>query len=161
MIKVVERPAVSRKPPVDLQDHHGQCEINYHRCMALMPGCRAGAKEWSFSVDATLRVDVQISVHESGPYTTTADITQHSHGAVYLPPPRLRVRLYHDAQMAEVVGWNRERHWQARYQYPNKNMYQPDEKLSLNRFLGDLLAHCKKLGIAPNAICESIRINRN
>lgn len=161
MIKVVERPEVSRKPAVDLQDHHGQCEINYHRCMALMPGCRSGAREWAFTVDAKPRIDVQVIVHEAAPYTTTVDIIQRYRDAVYLQAPRLRVRLYHDAQMAEVVGWNRDRHWLPRYLYPNKNMYQPDEKLSVNRFLGDLLMHCKKLGIAANPICESIRINKN
>jgi uncharacterized protein YqiB (DUF1249 family) len=47
------------------------------------------------------------------------------------------------------------------YSYPNPNMYQPDEKLALNRFLGELLFHCRKLGIARNVICESIRINKN
>lgn len=161
MVKVLERPEVNRKPPVDLQDHHGQCEINYHRCMALMPGCRSGERVWSFAVEEAPRIDVHITLCEAAPYTTTVDIVPSYRDAVYLQAPKLRVRLYHDAQMAEVIGWNRQRHWLPRYHYPNKNMYQRDEKLSLNRFLGDLLAHCKKLGIATSAICESIRINRN
>lgn len=161
MIRVVERPEESRKPSVDLQGHHGQCEMNYHRCMSLMPGCRIGQQEWLLSVDAKPPTDVHVMVHEAAPYTTTVDIRLRYPEATYLQAPRLRVRLYHDVQMAEVIGWNRERHWLPRYRYPNKNMYQPDEKLSLNRFLGDFLAHCKKLGIAAGPICESIRINKN
>jgi uncharacterized protein len=152
---------VNRIPPVDLQAHLGQCEINYHRCMALMPGCRGERWEWSLSVDQKSSLDVHVAVHESAPHTTTVDIRLRYQEAVYLQPPRLRVRLYHDAQLAEVVGWNRERQWLPRYQYPNKNMYQRDEKVSLNRFLGDLLVHCRKLGMVASPICESIRINKN
>jgi uncharacterized protein len=152
---------MSRYPPVDLQGHLGQCEVNYHRCLELMPGCRADRTEWSLAVDAKSFVEVDVAVHELATHTTTVDIRLRYRDAIYLQPPRLRVRLYHDAQLAEVVGWNRERQWLPRYPYPNKNMYQRDEKLSLNRFLGDLLVHCRKLGMVANPICESIRINKN
>ena len=161
MIKVLERPMLHRKTSVDLQEHHGQCEINYHRCMALIPGCRTGNESWRFTMDVQPQVDVLVKLLEDAPYTTTVEITQCNQDAVYLQSPRLRVRLYHDAEMAEVIGWNRDRHWLPKYPYPNKGMYQPDEKLSLNRFLADLLVHCRKLGIAANPICESIRINKN
>ena len=34
----------------------------------------------------------------------------------------------------------------ARYQYPNRNMYQEDEKSQQNRFLADWLEHCLQNG---------------
>ncbi len=54
----------------------------------------------------------------------------------------LDVRLYHDAAVAEVVGWKGRRYFKARNEYPNRNMDQCDEKAQLNQFLGELLEFC-------------------
>lgn len=54
----------------------------------------------------------------------------------------IQVRLYHDATVAEVIGWEGQRKFEARNDYPNKKMYQTDEKAQLNRFLGELLERC-------------------
>lgn len=78
-----------------------------------------------------------------------------------LAAPQLRVRLYHDVEMAEVIAWDNHRHWLPVYTYPNRRMYLPDEKLAINRFLGEWLSHCLKLGIACDGVCESIRNNGN
>ncbi len=59
----------------------------------------------------------------------------------YLETPRMRVHLYHDVRMAEVTDFQRQRHFHGRYRYPNAQMHQPDEKLQLNRFLGEWLEH--------------------
>lgn len=151
----------SRATAVDLRAHHAQCEINYHHCMALMPDCRGGRESWAFDLDTAVEpLRVSLRLVEAAPYTSTIDLVQETPTSVFLEWPRLRVRLYHDAAMAEVVGWNRHRHWLPVYQYPNKEMYLPDEKMALNRFLGDWLVHCRKLGIACDSFCESIRINK-
>lgn len=60
--------------------------------------------------------------------------------------PKLTVRLYHDARMAEVIGWQRHRYLKARYEYPNRQMYQSDEKAQFNQFLGEWLSHCLDQG---------------
>lgn len=52
------------------------------------------------------------------------------------------VRLYHDADVAEVVKCQHHRQFNSRYEYPNKNMHQVDEKARINQFLGELIAHC-------------------
>lgn len=161
MVKVLERSRVKQSLTVSLPDHHSRCEINYHLCMALFPGCRGEQTLWSFSLDTVRETAVRVELEEAAPYTSTLLITQTYLAPFYLQAPQLRVRLYHDVGMAEVIAWNRHRHWRPVYQYPNPNMYQPDEKMALNRFLGELLVHCRKLGIARNAICESIRINKN
>lgn len=161
MVKVLERNRAKQSLTVSLPDHHARCELNYHHCMALFPDCRGEKKVWSFALDTLKETLVRVELEEVAPYTSTLLITQSYLAPLYFQAPQLRVRLYHDVGMAEVIGWNRHRHWRPVYSYPNPNMYQPDEKLALNRFLGELLFHCRKLGIARNVICESIRINKN
>ncbi|WP_121345194.1 DUF1249 domain-containing protein, partial [Pseudomonas aeruginosa] len=67
-------------------------------------------------------------------------------GLPWLPAPRLEVRVYHDARMAEVIGAEQARRLMAIYPYPNQAMHQPDEKNQLNLFLGEWLAHCLACG---------------
>ncbi len=52
------------------------------------------------------------------------------------------VRLYHDADVAEVVKCQHHRQFSSRYEYPNEEMHQIDEKARINQFLGELLSHC-------------------
>ena len=63
------------------------------------------------------------------------------------------VRLYHDANVAEVVKCQRYQAFAPRYEYPNVDMHQIDEKVQMNRFLGALLNHCLSHGrVAGNVI---------
>lgn len=127
-----------------------------------------------------------LSVQESAPYTTTVHIavysrlknqvawTKHSHkqpassvgvrlSLAELPPTlklySLDVRLYHDATVAEVIAWQGHRRFQARNEYPNRHMYQRDEKAQLNGFLGELLAACLKEGRVMHNVMSSIAID--
>ena len=149
------------KPLDGLMNHHTQCELNYHRCLALVPGYRDGEMQWSFEIDGAKGVKVRLTLLEAAPYTSTIELAQDFLEDSFVQPCRLKVRLYHDVEMAEVVAWDRHRHWHPVYEYPNKAMYQPDEKMVLNRFLGELLYFCRKLGIAQAGACESIRISKN
>lgn len=153
-------PRVRRPAPPSLTDHHACCELNYHLCMTLFPGCREGRTDWIFSLDTPQAMVVHAHLEESAPYTTTLVIQPSYLAPFYLQAPRLRVRLYHDADMAEVIAWNRHHRWLPVYDYPNPQMYMRDEKQALNRFLSALLGHCRKLGIASGSVCEWIRINR-
>jgi uncharacterized protein YqiB (DUF1249 family) len=54
----------------------------------------------------------------------------------------LDIRLYHDAQLAEVVSSRGCRQFAARHEYPNQHMHQCDEKAQLNQFLGELIGFC-------------------
>ena len=54
----------------------------------------------------------------------------------------LDVRLYHDAQLAEVVSSKGCSQFKARHDYPNQQMHQCDEKSQLNQFLSELIAFC-------------------
>ena len=123
-----------------------------------MPGIRKSEGPWLFNLGQN-EIEIRIQLLEAAPYTTTVEIVQFTLNPEYnnFSSPRIRMRLYHDVEMAEVIGWDHHRHWLPIYTYPNRRMYLPDEKLAINRFLGDWLGHCLKLGVACDRICESIR----
>ena len=56
--------------------------------------------------------------------------------------PRMSVRLYHDARMAEVISSQDVHQVKPRYDYPNKHMHQQDEKQQINQFLNEWLHLC-------------------
>ncbi len=142
----------SHKPLIDLKKHHSLCELNFHRCLALVPGVREEVQDWSFFVGANRQLQVRIQRVELAPYTTTLEIHQEQTGGTLYSAACWRIRLYHDVHMAEISSWNRHQHWLPQYDYPNKHMYQPDEKLALNRFFGEWLEHCRKQGMAADNI---------
>ncbi len=141
---------VKARYKVDLARQHAQCEANYARLRQLMP--RGLDDQHSFSVrvgDGLWRTRIQVV--ERSPYTTTVQLFRTDAGALapnWLAVPRLTVRLYHDARMAEVLAWERHRRIRPRYDYPNRAMYQSDEKAQINRFLGEWLALCLHQGYA-------------
>ena len=60
--------------------------------------------------------------------------------------PRMSIRLYHDARMAEVISSQDITQVQPRYDYPNKHMHQQDEKQQINQFLHEWLHLCLEHG---------------
>jgi uncharacterized protein YqiB (DUF1249 family) len=61
--------------------------------------------------------------------------------------PRMSIRLYHDARMAEVISSQDIFQVKPRYDYPNKNMHQQDEKQQINQFLNEWLHLCLEHGL--------------
>ena len=59
---------------------------------------------------------------------------------------RMSIRLYHDARMAEVISSQDIFQVKPRYDYPNKNMHQQDEKQQINQFLNEWLHLCLEHG---------------
>lgn len=139
--------AVNRRYIPDLRKTLTDCEVNYHRLTRLLPRLEQ-EQEWRFGVEAAtdqLR-QVSISVVERSKYTTTVEVAQESLLANWVPKPCLTVRLYHDAQMAEVLAFRANHQWSGTYDYPNAQMYQPDEKAQQNSFLGEWLEFCLRTG---------------
>jgi uncharacterized protein YqiB (DUF1249 family) len=62
------------------------------------------------------------------------------------------IRLYHDAQSAEVVEVRNETRFKEVYEYPNPRMRARDEKAQVNRFLGEYLAMCLRYGLAAEQV---------
>lgn len=149
-----------KKYAVNLHNHLAICELNYQQFMRLLPGVREGTQAWVFGAGNTVSTSgdqahfsVSITTQEVSRYTTTVDVEQ-SHPL--LKSPKIRVRLYHDAQVAEIIEWDGHRHWQPQYVYPNPKMYQPDEKVALNRFLCDWLMFCHSKGFVTGIKCDEI-----
>lgn len=126
----------------DLKSLQGECSANYLRLVRLVGDMEAGQRrDIALRGDKTYFGDLHLYIHEQAPYTTMVDVSQTGPLDAVLEGPRMRVHLYHDVRMAEVTDFQRERHFNGRYRYPNARMHQPDEKLQLNRFLGEWLAH--------------------
>lgn len=70
------------------------------------------------------------------PITSTNNVLTHS------LHPRMSIRLYHDARMAEVISSQDIYQVKPRYDYPNKRMHQQDEKQQINQFLNEWLHLC-------------------
>ncbi len=60
--------------------------------------------------------------------------------------PRMTIRLYHDARMAEVISSQDICQVKPRYDYPNAQMHQQDEKQQINQFLNEWLHLCLHQG---------------
>ena len=105
------------------------------------------ANQTLIEVSQMLYMTYQIQVAEVTKYTTLVDICQSDDIPVF-PLPKMSVRLYHDARVAEVCECAHLKRVRARYDYPNDKMVQQDEKLQRNRFLGDWLSFCLRHGIS-------------
>ncbi|SDL04686.1 hypothetical protein SAMN05192555_102266 [Franzmannia pantelleriensis] len=126
----------------DLKTLQGECTANYLRLTRLLGELDAGeVREIALQGRDTRFGSLWLEVLERAPYTTILRVSQSGVLDAFIDPPRMRVHLYHDVRMAEVTDFQRQRHFRGRYRYPNPRMHQPDEKLQLNRFLGEWLEH--------------------
>ena len=145
------RPGRGQKYNMDLPAHMAECDANYLRLNKLFPDM-AETDRAAITLELNgQRLWVCMEVLERSPYTTLIRLSQHP-DAPWNHRARMTVRLYHDARSAEVVEYQGKKHFlRAVYDYPNKDMRQPDEKAQINRFLGEYLAHCLSHGVATEA----------
>lgn len=133
---------------VDLAELMRVYETNYAKLNALLP---PQPNRGDVRCYQAASMTYQLEVGEVTKYTTLVDICQSDDIPVF-PLPKMSVRLYHDARVAEVCRSDDLQRIQARYEYPNAQMVQRDEKAQLNRFLGDWLTFCLKHGIRRTPI---------
>lgn len=126
----------------NLKTLQGECTANYVRLLRLLGNSEAGE---TLEIPLTGRNQrfgaLHLDVLERAPYTTILRVSQSGVLDDIIDTPRMLVHMYHDVRMAEVTDFQRQRHFKGRYRYPNARMHQPDEKLQLNRFLGEWLDH--------------------
>ncbi len=138
---------VQSRYSVDLVDLHALCESNYLRLRRVFP-------DYENTNERTVRIgdkgSLSLSVSERSRYTTTFHLTHLSALSTPFGGVQLHVRLYHDARMAEVLGFQKHRQLEGRYPYPNQQMYQRDEKQQQNRYLAELLAFSLAEGHDPS-----------
>ena len=153
------------KHNVDLRKQQAAASSNYVRLLKLIPQLREqDSYSFSLHIPGSIGADtlVDTNVTERGPYTTLLQIHQsllstaqpsqsetESHDSDWNQlPADMSIRIYHDAQMAEIVDFKGVRHFKSSYSYPNKQMLLPDEKQQVNYFLGEWLNYCLKFGVA-------------
>ena len=154
-----------RSYSVDLIKQMAECDANYIRLLKLIPDlrtyrsrsvCEAENKNDQKLVEFVIADDhdgsgetvVDVRLVETFKYTTTLEITQRPAAGKWLTNPTMQVRIYHDACTAEVTAYQNHRNFQPRYSQPNPRMYHRDEKMQVNNFLGEWLAHCWRAGRA-------------
>ena len=141
----------------DLITDMAECDANYIRLRKLFPDMDAKS-HLKFGVQSKTRegANVAIKVTERCAYTTMLNIAISSEGdEVFIKWPNLDVRIYHDVRSAEVTRFDRHRNFRYRYPTPNINMFQPDEKSQINKFLGELLTHCIEHGYSLDPLAFS------
>ncbi len=140
---------------VNLSEQMAHCEANYARLLKLMPTFDE-CEHWHYDVQAGSQTwQIHLRVTERAPYTTTLEVCQQDTLHHWGSSPTLQVRLYHDARMAEVVSCQGHRRVLPRYDYPNRQMYQQDEKAQFNRFLSDWLSHSLAHGQSRSRVSQS------
>lgn len=156
---------------VDLKGFMARCEANYWRLQRVFP---AMDREQSRCVGiaaqgrANAAVNVVIEVTERTPYTTLLFIREERAGSNEVKPstnkasamfwaqmPSLKVRLYHDAKLAEVTAFENARRVRPKNVYPNNKMVQRDEKAQWNRFLEEWLSLCIEHGYVAKRPAET------
>ena len=125
---------------VDLPSHLAECDANYHRLLRLFATLRERDEHRIALPMAGDSAHVVFTVNERGPYTTLLHIAVVGADRwLDVTSPELTVRAYHDAKSAEVVAYQDQNRFHGVYEYPNTRMRQRDEKVQLNRFLGEFL----------------------
>ncbi len=119
------------------------CSKNY---ISLLQWVRACEHNTPVVIDLNQAGHVRLSLVQSGRYTADLTFTQQGQHPL-LGTTELRIRLYHDVRLAEVTKAQTCRQPEARNNYPNKAMHQPDEKYQWNRFLADWLQHLTRYGV--------------
>lgn len=146
-----------RRARIDLSSHMALCDGNYRKVFKLFPGlldapARGEPRRFVLPV-ADAGIAVQVDVLEQTPYTTLVRLTYGLHPALQsLTEPRLTVRLYHDAESAEVIEYQSQRRFAGVYDYPNPAMRAPDEKTQINALLGEYLSHCLTNGVSAESV---------
>jgi hypothetical protein len=120
-------------------------ECNYIRLRNLVPDLDAMPAEVVSRIEGVL--DLHLRIVERCKFTTTLRLTYLFHDQEgCFPAPDMQVRMYHDAQVGEVISCGRRRG--VRHASYNRmfNRYSLDEKWRMNRFLQKWLGYCLMQG---------------
>ena len=123
------------------------CETNYIKLSKLVKGLELGARvTYGLQNESAHLGKIRLEIKEVSRYTNLVLLEQIQSSGRWLNNPKLTVRLYHDARMAEVISAINHPRVEAVNGYPNKKMHLPDEKLQLNQFLSEWLGFCVRYG---------------
>ena len=132
----------------DLVADAAECDANYIRLRRLFPDMDSEDDvEFGIRTLTEEGATVVLKIEERCPFTTMISVNVTAErDEPFIRWPSLEVRIYHDVKAAEVIRFERHRNFRFRYPTPNENMFQPDEKSQINRYLGELLTYCIRHG---------------
>lgn len=112
------------------------CSGNYQLILQWLPQKAVQGNQWTITGGIG---ELTVSLIESTRYTQLIEISRSCISVDFAAQPKVLVRVYHDAQLAEVLTSQQIFKLLPVYDYPNPSMHQPDEKYQLNAFLGEIL----------------------
>lgn len=137
---------------VDLQHLQTVCALNYGRLRRLLPGLAHDEYRFHWEQPGSQPALMEVMVLERSAYTDTLLLRQtvrpEDERLPWYPRLDMEVRIYHDAELAEVLRFQAARRIPARNRYPNAAMHARDEKTQVNEFLAECLEHCLREGYA-------------
>ena len=121
----------------------GLYEANYRRLTRLIPDIKTYAKKESIELNAS---KIDIIIIEQFKYTTVIELKQALQASArHFSSIDMEIRICHDANLVEVIGYQGKSPIQSALVYPNKHMLQVDEKKQLNLLLKDILENAIKM----------------
>lgn len=130
------------------------CDVNYMMLLRLLADKEKVGDKRRFIISDFLSYSIE--VNEVTRYTSLVTMSQDSfmsgkevtggNELTHFLRPKMVIRLYHDARMAEVISNQDIRQVKPRYDYPNQSMHLPDEKQQMNLFLKEWLQLSFQLG---------------
>lgn len=129
--------AIRKKYVPDLQKLQSICSRNYGLLVRLLPLEYDPKANWLIKVADTL--EFNLTVLDKTPYTETMKLSQNSPSIPQFMATEIEFRIYHDAQMVEVLSYQKQTRLRQKYTYPNPMLHQKDEKVQVNALLKDWL----------------------
>lgn len=116
----------------------------YELVQRLIPDLRHLAPATTLMLDNECQLQATIDTQEKYTSLLTFRI---SFAPESLPNLTMKIRAYHDAQVAEAVEYQGQGYLLPDYVYPNPAGFHPDEKFQTNLLLKEWLIHFDHLGI--------------
>ena len=135
-----------------LKELNKSFEKNYMLLIRLLAGLNEQGQVRLFHINELL--EYSLTIIDTTKYTYVVQLEQLVSNSetlaskVHLPKPKMLIRMYHDARLAEVIESQYIKQIKPRYDYPNQQMHLPDEKQQTQFFLSEWLQMCLKKGLA-------------
>ncbi len=143
--------STKRKYVPDLSEYMSQCEMNY-ALMSRLLRCVERAEtrvdddfelaDFADVCETEVHLPIHLELIEQAPYTTTLEMRMTLSESAWVSPLVLKVRMYHDAKMAEVLEPGRNHAPQPKHDYPDQIRHYPDDKFQRNKLLNLCLTRC-------------------
>jgi len=147
MIGQKQRHVVNSAEPRSFPGLMDLYERNYMQLRRMIPDLEAVPVQACSTLPGAL--DLHLCILERCKYTTTLSLTYYfEDGEGRFPAPEIQIRIYHDAQLAEVIACGRRRGVRDRDFDRFRSDTSLDRKWQFNRFLQKWLAYSLRQGHA-------------